>query len=67
MRYELLDEPLQSPKLPQKPKFPTLLAKAEIMHLMAKADKKKSRWGRMAKEIKAKTMRKGTESSDFQG
>lgn len=67
LQYELLDEPLKSPKLPQKPKFPTLLAKAEIMQLMAKAEKKKSRWGRITKDIKTKTMRKGTESSDIQG
>lgn len=65
LRYEILDEPIKTPKLPKKPEFPTLLAKEEVMRLMAKANKKKSRWERMAKETKAKNRRKETESEDL--
>lgn len=65
LRYELLDEPIKTPKLPQRPEFSTLLAKEELMHLMARANKKKSRWDRMVKENKAKSRRKGTESEDL--
>ena len=52
LQYEVFEESVPLPSLPEKPKFPTLLTFDEVTELITKADKKRSRWTRIAKETR---------------
>lgn len=45
----LLEEQISVLRLPSKPHFPVLISREEVLVLMVQADKKKSRWSRLAK------------------
>ena len=45
----LLEEQISVLRLPPKPHFPVLISREEVLVLMVQADKKKSRWSRLAK------------------
>ena len=53
----LFEDQISVLRLPQKPRFPVLFSREEVLGLMAQADKKKSRWSRLAKDSRRHGLR----------
>lgn len=53
----LFEDQISVLRLPPKPRFPALFSRDEVLGLMVQADKKKSRWSRLAKDSRRPVFR----------